>query len=98
MFVLGNFVGAIAQLVDVLLQVYTILLIVRVFLSWVNPDPFNPIVQFLTRMTDPVLAPLHRIVPPIGPFDISPIIAIFLIQFLQHFLVRTLNDLSFRLR
>ena len=97
MFVLANLLSALAQLLQMVFQVYTLILIVRVLITWVNPDPFNPVVQFLSKVTDPVLDPLRRVIPPIGPIDISPIVALLLLQALQHFLVRTLWDFSVRL-
>ncbi len=97
MFVLGNFLAALAQLVEVLFQIYWLLIIARVLISWVNPDPFNPIVQGLSRATDPVLEPLRRVIPPIGPIDISPLAALLILQALRYFLVQTLRDLSVRL-
>lgn len=97
MFVLANFLSALAQLLQMVFQVYTLILIVRVLITWVNPDPFNPVVQFLSRVTDPVLEPLRRVIPPLGPIDISPIVALLLLQALQHFIVRTLWDFSVRL-
>ncbi len=98
MFVLGNLFEVLAQMVNGILEVYWWIILIRVLMSWVNPDPFNPIVQFLTGVTDPVLAPVRRIIPSIGPLDISPIVVLFLLRALQHFLVRTLLDLSIRLR
>ncbi len=98
MFVIGNLLGAFAQVLNGALTIYTWILIIRILISWVSPDPFNPVVQFLHQITDPVLQPLQRIIPPIGPFDISPMVALLLLQGIQHFLVRTLFDLSFRLR
>jgi YggT family protein len=97
MFVLANLLSALAQLLQMVFQVYTLILIVRVLITWVNPDPFNPVVQFLSRVTDPVLEPLRRVIPSLGPIDISPIIALLLLQALQHFIVRTLWDFSVRL-
>lgn len=97
MFVLGNLLSALAQLLQMVFQVYTLILIVRVLITWVNPDPFNPVVQFLSRVTDPVLEPLRRVIPPLGPIDISPLVALLLLQALQHFLVKTLWDFSVRL-
>ena len=97
MFVIGNLLAALAQLVEVLFQIYWLLIIVRVLISWVNPDPFNPIVQGLTRVTDPVLEPLRRVIPPIGPIDLSPLVALLVLQALRYFLVQTLMDLSVRL-
>ena len=98
MFVIGNLVSAFAQILDGVLTIYTWILIIRVLIGWVNPDPFNPIVQFLAQVTNPVLEPLRRVIPPIGFIDISPIIALLLLQALQHFLVKTLLDISVRLR
>lgn len=63
------------------LHLYELILLARVLISWVNPDPYNPIVQFLRTVTDPVLVPLRRIIPPIGgTLDLSPMIAILLIE------------------
>lgn len=98
MFVLSNLVSALAQLLSAFFTIYTWVLIIRVLITWVSPDPFNPVVQFLMKATDPVLEPLRRVIPSIGPFDISPVVALLILQALQHFLIRTLMDLSFRLR
>ena len=98
MFVMGNLISALAQLINTGLTIYTWVLIIRVLITWVSPDPFNPVVQFLNRATDPVLEPIRRIIPPIGFLDITPIVALLLLQAVQHFLVRTLVDLSLRLR
>lgn len=97
MFVMGNFVIALAQIVDLVLTALYWLILVRALISWVSPDPFNPLVQFLYRTTDPILEPIRRIIPPFG-VDISPIIAFFGIMFLQSFLVRTLMDIGYRLK
>ena len=69
-------------------------------MSWVNPDPFNPIVQFLEKSTEPILSPIRRILPLNFGFgiDISPIIAFLAIMFLKSFLVNTLLDLAVRLK
>ena len=97
MFVLANLLSALAQLLQMVFQIYTLILIVRVLITWVNPDPFNPVVQFLSRVTDPVLEPLRRVIPPLGPIDLSPVVALLLLQALQHFVVRTLWDFSVRI-
>ena len=96
MFVLGNFVDALASVVSILLTIMYWLILIRALISWVNPDPFNPIVQFLMRTTEPVLEPVRRLLPPL-PVDISPIIVFFIIIFLQKFLVPSLYDLAIRL-
>jgi len=100
MFIVSNLLAALAQVLDVVLTVLYWMIIVRALLSWVNPDPYNPIVQFLQAVTEPILAPVRRLLPPAFRWglDISPIIAILAVMFLKAFLVRTLLDLSFRLR
>ena len=97
MFVLGNLLIALASVVKVLLTVMYWLILIRALISWVNPDQFNPIVQFLYRMTEPILEPIRRFLPRMG-IDFSPIIAFLFIIFLQSFLVRTLVDLGYRLQ
>jgi len=99
MFVMGNFLGAVARLLDLVLWACMWLIIIRALLSWVNPDPWNPIVQFLTRVTEPILAPIRRRVPSwrIG-IDLSPLVAILAIYFVQWFLVGTLRDVAWRMR
>jgi YggT family protein len=97
MFVLGNFVRALASVADIVLTVFYWLILIRALVSWVNPDPYNPIVQFLYRTTEPVLQPIRRIMPPMQ-IDLSPIIAFIAIIFLKGFLVASLIDLSYRLR
>lgn len=95
MFVLSNFLVAAAQVIGVLINVVWWLIIIRALISWVNPDPYNPIVQFLYRTTEPLLMPFRRIIPAykIG-IDISPIFAILVLMFLRYFLVNSLIDLA----
>lgn len=97
MFVLANFVDALAMVVSILLTAMYWLILIRALLSWVSPDPFNPLVQFLMRVTEPVLEPIRRMLPQMA-IDISPIIAFFIILFLQRFLVASLYELAERLR
>ena len=99
MFVMGNFLGAVARLLDLVLWAYMWLIIIRALLSWVNPDPWNPIVQFINRLTEPILAPIRRRVPSwrMG-IDLSPLVAILAIYFVQWFLVGTLRDMAWRMR
>jgi YggT family protein len=96
MFALANFISAFAHIVDI---VYYWLILIRAVISWVSPDPFNPLVQFLVKVTEPVLAPIRRMLPVGIRFgiDISPFIVFLAIIFLRSFLVRTLVDLSLRL-
>jgi YggT family protein len=94
MFVVGNFLMAVAQLLDIALTLLLWIVIIRALISWVNPDPYNPIVQFLHRVTDPVLRPIQRAIPPMGGMDLSPLILIFGVYFAQAFLVRTLHQIG----
>ena len=98
MFVISYFLSALAKVIDLVLNLYLWIIIIRALISWVNPDPFNPIVRFLYQITEPVLWRVRRIIPPIGAFDISPLVVILIIVFLQQFLVPTLYELSVRLR
>jgi YggT family protein len=97
MFVLSNFLVAIARVLEVVLEAAKWLILIRALISWVNPDPFNPIVQFLERVTEPILAPIRRLLPQM-PIDISPLIAFLILFFLKQFLVQTLFDLAFSIR
>ena len=97
MFVLGDFVIGFAKICDVLLETYKWTIIITALMSWVNPDPHNPIVRFLYSVTEPVLRPLRRMIGSrLGPIDISPIIVILAIIFLQSFLVRSLIKIGYR--
>ena len=100
MFVLGNFVEAVAVILDKALQLYTFVLFVAVLVSWVHPDPFNPIVRILRMATEPLLEWVRRHLPftMVGMVDLSPMVLFLLIWFLRIFLIRSLFDLSSRLR
>jgi YggT family protein len=98
MSVLGNLIMALAQVLHLLLNVYMLLVVARAIISWVSPDPYNPIVNFLYRATDPVLRYVQRIVPPIGGIDLSPILVLIVIVFLDQFLVDSLREIGFRLK
>jgi len=98
MFVMRNLVVAFATILDYVLWAYMWVLIIRAVLSWVNPDPYNPIVRALYSITEPVLSFLRRKFPLMaGSIDFSPMVAILVILFLQRFLVRTLFDLASRI-
>jgi len=97
MFIAGNILQGLAYVLDTVLFLYMWLIIIRTLLSWVNPDPWNPIVQFLVRATDPVLIVIRRRVGLLVGIDVSPILAILLIMFLQYAVVQTIQDIGFRL-
>ena len=95
MFVIGNIISGIAEVLDVVLNIYMWVIIIRALLSWVSPDPYNPIVQVLTRLTEPVLRPIRKIVPPhkVG-IGLSPLIAALIVVFLRAALIKTLYRLA----
>lgn len=95
MFVLSNFIVALAKVIDIALTIYMWIIIFRALISWVNPDPYNQIVIFLYRFTEPVLRPIRRILPMrnVG-IDFSPVIVILVIIFLKYFLVETMIQLA----
>jgi YggT family protein len=96
---LGNLVFAFAKILDLGINLYIIIIIIRTVLSWFNPNPYNPAMVFLIRITDPVLYRIRRFLPLSGVgLDLSPIIAIFGLMFIRYFLVSSLYDLSFTLR
>ncbi len=98
MFVFGHLVNAIAELLGVVLTLFYWLLLIRVLISWVNPDPYNQIVQILMKTTEPILAPIRQRMGMMNiGLDLSPIIAFCLILFLRVFLVATLKDVARRL-
>lgn len=99
MFILGNLLQATATILDVVLTLYMWVIIIRALLSWVNPDPHNPIVEFLYSITEPVLYRIRQLVPMSGiGIDFSPIIVLLAIMFLQGFLVESLATLGARLQ
>ena len=94
MFMLGNFILALAKLISVVLSAYIWIVIGRAVISWVNADPYNPVVRFLVQVTDPLLMKIRRYVPPMGGMDLSPMILILAIVSLQSFLVPTLMQIG----
>ena len=98
MFAVGNLIMAVATILDYILTAANWLIIIRALISWVSPDPYNPIVRFLYTVTEPLLAPFRRILPiyTIG-IDLSPVFALIFIWFLKLFLIRTMCGIAVRL-
>jgi YggT family protein len=95
MYLFGYFLMAAANVLNIVLVFYMWLIIARAILSWVSPDPFNPIVRFIHNMTEPVLFQIRKRFPmTFGGIDISPIIVILAIYFLKDFAVNTLLRFS----
>jgi YggT family protein len=99
MFIAANFVSALATILNYVLEIYTWVIIIRALISWVNPDPYNPVVQFLYKVTEPVLYPIRKMMRTYSTgIDLSPLVAILIIMFLKQFLVSSLFELAGRLR
>lgn len=98
MFVAANFLIAIGKIMDLVLTIYMYVIIARALISWVNPDPYNPIVNFLYRVTEPVLYQIRKRLPSLGGIDFSPLIVLLVIFFLQKFLVTSILDQGYRMK
>lgn len=100
MFILSNLISAVAHILDILLNLAYWIVLIRTLISWVNPDPGNVIVQFLYKVTEPILEPVRKRLPLNFRFgiDFSPVIVILVILFLKYFLVKSLFDLSMWIR
>jgi YggT family protein len=95
MFVIGNFLFALAKIIDIVLNLYMWLIIARAVLSWVSPDPYNPIVRFIHNATEPVLYRIRTRIPAIyGGIDFAPIIVILAVVFLQALVVNSLYQVA----
>lgn len=100
MIILGNLLQAIAVILSQVLRLYTWVILISILLSWVRPDPFNPVVQFLRSATEPVFGWVRRHLPfaQVGMIDLSPIIVLVGIQLIQMVLVQSLFDYAYKLR
>jgi YggT family protein len=94
MFLIRNLISTSATILDMVLDFYMLLIFGRVIISWVNADPYNPIVRFLYQATEPVLQPIRRRLGIYGGVDFSPIILLLTVVFLKGFLVASLFDLA----
>jgi YggT family protein len=97
MFVLANFLAAVAEMINVILSLYMFIIFGRVIISWVSADPYNPIVRFLISATEPVLYPIRRRLPMMGGIDFAPFLLILAIIFIKSFIVQSLLQLAARL-
>ena len=99
MFVISNLLAAVAKVLDIVLTIFTWIIIARAILSWVSPDPYNPIVRFIHKITEPVLYQVRRKIPlSFGGIDFSPIIILLAVIFLQQFAVQSLHQFAMTLR
>lgn len=77
-----------AELILLITQLYVFVLLARVLMSWVQIDPYSPVAQALYQLTEPVLAPIRNVLPPVSGFDFSPIVAMIGIQVLGQLLAQ----------
>ena len=98
MFVVGNLLNAIATVLRIFIYTEIIAIIISALLSWISPLVYTPIRYFFSSLADIVEKPLRKFIPPLGPVDLTPFIAILLLIFIDSFLVQTLFDLAVRLR
>ncbi|MGD0828428.1 MAG: YggT family protein [Desulfobaccales bacterium] len=98
MFALRHLLVALAKILDLGLTIYMWIIIARALLSWVNPDPYNPIVRFLYNVTEPLLSWLRQRLPLVySGLDLSPLLVLLAIVFLKNFLVASLLELAYRI-
>jgi len=99
MFIFANLLLAIAHILDIALTIYMWIVIISAVISWVNPDPYNPIVRFLRVVTEPVYRPIRKLIGyRLGPIDISPMVVILAIIFVQKFFVSSLIEFAYKLK
>lgn len=73
--------------IRILFDLLSVAILLRVILSWFNVNPFHPVVAFLDQITEPILGPLRRVIPPVGMIDITPIVALLLLQVVEALLL-----------
>jgi len=98
MFILSYFIVAIAKVISIGLTIYMYVVIAHAILSWVSPDPYNPIVNFLYRATEPILYRVRALLPDLGGIDLSPLVVLLVIQLLQRFAVTSVIGLAWSLK
>jgi YggT family protein len=98
MFIFANLLIAVANILDILLTVYMWVIIIAALISWVNPDPYNPIVRFLRVVTEPVLKPIRRVIGFRTGIDFSPMVVILAILFVKYFLITSLIEFAYKLK
>ena len=99
MFIFGNLLLGVARVLDLLLTVYMWIVIISALISWVNPDPYNPIVKFLRGITEPVYRPIRRFIGGrLGMIDISPMIVIIVIIFIKTVFITSIIEFAYKLK
>ncbi|RMH50869.1 MAG: YggT family protein [Zetaproteobacteria bacterium] len=97
MYVLGYLLQGVAGVLHILLSAATVVVIARAVLSWVSPDPFNPLVRIINQLSEPMIYPVRSRLPYLGGIDFSPMVVLLVIYFLNVFLVQTLQRIALSL-
>ncbi|MGB2601921.1 MAG: YggT family protein [Candidatus Omnitrophota bacterium] len=97
MFVVAEVVRSLALLVSLLFNVLYFILIIRIIMSWINPDPYNEVVRIIYRVSDPILVPFRRLPLQMGGMDFSPILAFVVLSVLRNFIVNILYHIAYRI-
>ena len=97
MIVIATFVSAVADILGMVIYAYIWIVIIASLITWVRPDPYNPIVQMLDRLTRPAFEFVQRYVPSVGGLDLSPIMIILGLQFVNLFFVNLLKQIALSL-
>lgn len=96
---ISSLIIALAYVLNYALEIYMWAVIIAAILSWVNPDPYNPIVRFLRSVTEPALRPIRRMIGyRLGPVDISPMVVILIIIFIQKFVVSLMFEFAYKMK
>jgi len=99
MFIFANLLLAVANILNILISAYMWIIIIASLISWVNPDPYNPIVRFLHTVTQPALRPIRKIIGyRLGIIDISPMVVILALLFVKYFLIQSLIEFAYKLK
>ncbi len=79
--------GILIRIIQLLFTILELAVLARVLFSWIQPDPYNPVVRTIVRLTDPILAPLRRIIPPLGMLDITPLVALIALSIIEQIVI-----------
>lgn len=91
---LGALAWAIPELVGLAINIFIFTVFIRVVLSWINPDPYNPVAGLLDSLTEPVMRPARRLLPPVGGLDLSPVLVMVVLVLLKMLLIPPLSLLT----
>jgi YggT family protein len=98
MFIIANLIETLAQIINIVINIYIWAIIIRAILSWINPNPYHPFMIFLAKITEPVLGFVRQFIPDLGGIDLSPMLVILVLYFVKDFFVKTLFQVALYLQ